>query len=226
MDISMHYVERGIGEPLVLLHGNGESSEYFKPQIEFFSASYRVIAVDTRGHGKSPRGKGRFSLSRFADDLKELLDELGINNANILGFSDGGNIALLFTLRYPGYVRRLILNGANLYPAGMKSTVWLLIFFSWCLESIGAVFSRRSARERELLSLMLLEPHIKPTELSSVDIPVLVIAGSHDMIRKGHTKKIHLSLKKGSLVILHGSHFVAAENSEAFNEAVFKFLSR
>ena len=53
MGINLHYIEQGSGEPLILLHGNGEDSTYFKYQIEHFATSHRVIAVDTRGHGKS-----------------------------------------------------------------------------------------------------------------------------------------------------------------------------
>ena len=54
MDIALSYLEKGSGQPLILLHGNGGSSKYFKKQIDYFSGDYRVIAIDTRGHGKSP----------------------------------------------------------------------------------------------------------------------------------------------------------------------------
>ena len=83
-----------------------------------------MIAVDTRGHGRSPRGRGTFTLERFADDLKGFLDRRGLRRIILLGFSDGGNIALIFALKYPGYVDRLILNGANLNPFGMKRPCW------------------------------------------------------------------------------------------------------
>ena len=108
---------------MVLLHGNGEDSSYFVNQISFFESKYLVIAVDTRGHGRSPRGCGTFTLERFADDLKGFLDRRGLRRIILLGFSDGGNIALIFALKYPGYVDRLILNGANLNPFGMKPSV-------------------------------------------------------------------------------------------------------
>lgn len=57
MDIRLYYEKAGDGEPLILLHGNGEDGTYFKHQMEYFSKDYRVIAIDTRGHGKSPRGE-------------------------------------------------------------------------------------------------------------------------------------------------------------------------
>lgn len=113
MDISLYYEEKGTGTPLILLHGNGENGDYFRHQTEYFSKSYRVIAVDTRGHGKSPRGDAPFTLEQFAEDLKEFCAKLEIPKAVILGFSDGANIAMKFTLKYPEKVRALILNGAS-----------------------------------------------------------------------------------------------------------------
>jgi len=104
MTIQLAYTERGTGFPLILLHGNGESSAYFANQIVPLAQVRRVIAVDTRGHGASPRGSAPFTLSQFADDLLAFMDRLGIAQADMLGFSDGGNIALLFALRHP--VRR------------------------------------------------------------------------------------------------------------------------
>ena len=100
--MNLYTKESGSGQPMVLLHGNGEDSSYFVNQISFFESKYLVIAVDTRGHGRSPRGHGTFTLERFADDLKGFLDRRGLRRIILLGFSDGGNIALIFALKYPG----------------------------------------------------------------------------------------------------------------------------
>lgn len=101
MDISLYYEKRGAGEPLVLLHGNGEDGSYFLHQMEAFSREFLVYALDTRGHGRSPRGSAPFTISQFAEDLLAFLDEQGLKRVNLLGFSDGGNIALTFALRHP-----------------------------------------------------------------------------------------------------------------------------
>ena len=89
MDIELFYREKGSGEPLILLHGNGEDGSYFVHQIEHFQSRYRVIALDTRGHGRSPRGSAPFTIRQFALDLYDFLRAHEIPSAVLLGFSDG-----------------------------------------------------------------------------------------------------------------------------------------
>lgn len=226
MDISLFYEERGEGLPLVLLHGNGESHEYFARQIEAFSRSYRVLALDTRGHGRSPRGEGAFTLRRFADDLYAFLRERGIERAHLLGFSDGGSIALYFTLAHPEMVDHLILNGANLCPAGVRRRYQLPIEIGY---RIAKCFAKKSAGARahaEILALMVNEPNFSPESLRALTMPALVIAGTRDMIRREHTEEIARQLPNATALFLPGSHFVAAENPEAFNAAVLDFLGK
>ena len=83
--MNLYTKESGTGQPMVLLHGNGEDSSYFVNQMSFFESKYHVIAVDTRGHGRSPRGRGIFTLERFADDLKGFLDRRGLRRIILLG---------------------------------------------------------------------------------------------------------------------------------------------
>ena len=224
MDIALNYIETGEGFPLVLLHGNGEDHTYFKRQMEPFSQRYRVIALDTRGHGGSPRGSAPFTLDRFAGGLKEFLDRKGITRCHLLGFSDGGNIALLFALKYPQYVEKLVLNGANLRPSGVKLSTQLPIVAGGCACGVCGLFSRQAKANWELLNLMVTQPHIRPKELGRLTMPTLVVAGENDMIREKHTRLIAASLPNSKLVILPGDHFVARRNWEAFNPVVLEFL--
>ena len=225
MEIALNYIEAGEGFPLVLLHGNGEDYTYFKRQMEPFSQQYRVIALDTRGHGKSPRGTAPFTLEQFAGDLKEFLDQRGITKCHLLGFSDGGNIALLFALRYPQYVEKLILNGANLTPAGVKLSTQLPIAAGWCASGVCGLFSKKAKANWEMLNLMVTQPHIRPQTLEKLAVPTLVIAGERDMIKEKHTRLIAASLPNSKLVILPGDHFVARRNWQQFNPAVQAFLA-
>lgn len=224
MDIQLHYEARGAGEPLILLHGNGEDGSYFVHQMAFFSQNYRVIAVDTRGHGQSPRGTAPFTIGQFAEDLLHLMDRLGLETANLLGFSDGGNIALTFALEHPERVDKLILNGANLFPGGVKRTVQLPIVLGYQIASLFARRQEKAKRNAELLGLMVKEPNLSPAGLSGLEVPTLVIAGTRDMIRARHTRLIAESLPNARLVFLPGDHFIANKQPDAFNRAVQEFL--
>ena len=225
-DIQLHYIEQGQGQPLILLHGNGEDSNYFEHQILHFADNYCVYAIDTRGHGQTPRGDKPFTIKQFADDLLDFMDAINIAEASILGFSDGGNIALEFALKHPERVEKLILNGANLFPKGVKP------LYQWPIDvgyRIARLFSKKSEKAKhnsELLGLMVNEPHIDPSELSRLTMPVLVIAGTKDMIKESHTRLIYKSLPNAQLNIIEGDHFVANKNPEAFNKVVDAFLRK
>lgn len=226
MHIALYYTEHGEGRPLVLLHGNGESHHYFDPQIAFFSASRRVIAVDTRGHGASPRGTAPFTICQFARDLEKFLDKLGLEQVDLLGFSDGGNIALTFALDHPERVRRLVLNGANLNTSGVKRSTQIPIELGYRAARLAARRDQRAVRKMEMLGLMVGQPNIDPASLQALEIPTLVIAGTRDLIRAEHTRLIAESLPLGELAWIRGDHFIAAKNPGPFNAAVDEFLRR
>ena len=151
MGISLYYQEKGNKEPLILLHGNGEDGSYFKNQIDYFSDRYRVIALDTRGHGKSPRGTEPFTIEQFACDLYDFMTSLEISNAVILGFSDGANIAMKFAMKYPSKVKALILNGGNLNPKGVKRVIQIPIEIGY---QIARQFASKSPDAKRMLKYL------------------------------------------------------------------------
>ena len=225
MDIRHYFVEKGQGEPLILLHGNGESSDYFVNQTNVFAERYHVYAVDTRGHGRTPRGDRPFTIRQFADDLLGFMDGHGIERAHLLGFSDGGNIAMIFAMRYPERVGRLILNGANLNTKGVRSSVQIPIEIGY---RTAKLFSGRSASARaktEMLGLMVNDPDVRPEELEAIRAKTLVIAGTKDLIRESETRRIAEHIPDSRLVLIPGNHFVASKNPEEFNRAVLDFLA-
>jgi len=224
MDISLNFIEKGTGDILILLHGNGESNKYFIHQIDFFSSRYKVIAIDTRGHGESLRGDAPFTLDQFAEDLHNFMLEQKIRKANILGFSDGGNIALLFALKYPDYVSKLILNGANLNPEGVKRFYQLPIILAYKLLVKIADRNPKAIKNAEMLGLMVNEPNIDPDCLKNLSIPTLVIAGTNDMIKQEHTKLIASKIPNAKLVFIKGTHIIAYQKPSEFNKAVNLFL--
>lgn len=224
MDITLYYQEKGNKEPFILLHGNGENGSYFENQIDYFSDRYRVIALDTRGHGKSPRGTEPFTIEQFSCDLYEFMVSLEISNAVILGFSDGANIAMKFAIKYPNKVKALILNGGNLNPKGVKRTTQIPIEIGYKIASLFASKSTGAKKNAEMLGLMVNEPNIEPNELSKITAPTLVICGSNDMIKESHTKEIAENIPNARLSIIKGNHFIANKRYAAFNKEVEDFL--
>jgi pimeloyl-ACP methyl ester carboxylesterase len=224
MDINHFFLEKGNGEPLILLHGNGGNSGYFKKQIDEFSKQYHVYAIDTRGHGKTPRGDKPFTIRQFADDLLGFMDEHQIDKAHILGFSDGGNIAMIFAIRYPDRVDRLILNGANLKPEGVKRSTQFPIEIGYKMAKKFANKSDSARLNAEMLGLMVNDPNVEPEELKGIKAKTLVIAGTNDMIKEEHTKLIAAGIPNSELIILKGNHFIASKHPEEFNRAVLDFL--
>lgn len=224
MDIKHNYIEKGEGEPFILLHGNGEDCSYFNGQIEEFSKLYHVYAIDTRGHGKTPRGKEPFTIRQFAKDLLCFMDQHGIEKAHLLGFSDGGNIAMVFAIMHPDRVNRLILNGANLDAGGVKRSTQIPIEIGYRIAKKSAAKNDAARLKAELLGLMVNDPNVKEEELSGIKAKTLVIAGTKDMIKEEHTKRIARGIPDSTLVFVKGDHFIANKNPEEFNQAVLGFM--
>ena len=224
MDITHFYVEKGQGDPLILLHGNGEDCTYFEHQIDVFAQHYHVYALDTRGHGQTPRGTRPFTIRQFADDLLAFMDARHIERAHLLGFSDGGNIAIIFAIRYPERVDRLILDGANLDTAGVKRRIQIPIEIGYRIARLFAKRSTSAQQHADLLGLMVNDPNIPVESLARIQAKTLVIAGTNDMIKERHTRLIAANIPDAQLVIIQGNHFIANKQSEAFNHAVLHFL--
>ena len=226
MDISLFYKEKGKGIPFVLLHGNGDSGEYFKNQVEYFSKDYRVITVDTRGHGNSPRGVAPFTMDQFAEDLNYFLKVHRMNNIILLGFSDGANIAIKYVLKYQDNIRALILNGADLDTKGVKRNIQIPIEIGYRIAKLSENKSEEAKRKAEILGLMVKEPNIKPEELHVIKVPTLVLAGTNDLIKDEHSKLIKDNISNSELSIVEGDHFIASKNPTEYNKTVQKFLKK
>lgn len=226
MDIELFYEEKGSGEPLILLHGNGEDHTIFCKIADYFAKKYRVIAIDTRGHGSSPLGEEPFSLYQFAEDLNEFMEEYQIEKANILGFSDGGNIALIFASKYPEKVIKLIANGANTKPSGIKPLVHAAMLFRYLIYSVAAAFSQKFAIKKALYYIMLHEPHITKEELEQITAPTLVLVGTEDLITESESRYIKKTIPNSEIVFVLGDHFILKNNTKDYIFAVEKFLDK
>jgi pimeloyl-ACP methyl ester carboxylesterase len=225
-DADIYYEVYGSGEPLLLLHGNSGSIAAFYKQIPALAKYYQVIAMDTRGQGKSiDKTTAPLTYEKFAEDAKLLLDSLNLKQANIVGWSDGGNTGLIMAIQYPALVKKLVTMGAVLSPDGIEQLL---------LNRLQANFNRNGLtpakafnNEQRLLTLLLKQPHITTSKLKSIHIPVLVLAGEKDVVLRAHTSKIASGINHAELLIINrASHYAPQEMPLAFNNAVLNFLKQ
>ncbi|KUG12896.1 oxidoreductase [Elizabethkingia sp. HvH-WGS333] len=217
-DAKIYYEEYGKGQPLILLHGNNGSISDFSKQIPFFAKNYRVIAVDTRGQGRSTDlTQDAYSYEKFASDLYQVIKSLNLEQVDIIGWSDGGNTALIFNYEHPEMVNRIVTIGANMNPAGVKETL---------IEQLKKQVAGNDPKTNQrLIQLMLNHPDIKSNQLSLITNPVLIVAGSDDVIKDEHTRLIHKLIRNSELAIIpDATHYIPFEQPEKLNELLLNFL--
>lgn len=225
----IYYEIYGSGQPLLLIHGNGDSIAALGHQIEEFSRRYRVIVADSRGHGRSDLGKGRLTYERQADDLNSLLAHLNVNAALVFGWSDGGILGLILAMQYPGRVAKLAIMGVSLNPDA--SEPWTEEWSrkrSALLERMLREGDRSQPWERlqRQFNLVSTQPQIPLSELAKVRVPTLVMAADKDLIRTEHTLQIFRALPQAHLAIFPGAtHQVPRENAELVNRSVAQFFA-
>ena len=223
--VRLYYETYGTGEPLLMVHPNGGSIADLSAQIEHFRQRYRVIAMDSRDHGRSGDSPGQLTYEKMTDDLAALLDTLNVGPVNVLGWSDGAIEALLLGIRHPAKVRKLVTMAANLTPAGLHPEATPLI------QSIVADLKSRATtpavrRELKVTSMMLTEPNIQLTALAKIEAPTLVLASDHDVIADTHTLDIYHHLPNSQLAIFPDAlHTIPFDDAATFNGVVDRFLT-
>jgi len=224
-NISIHYQEFGKGDTLLLLHGNSESLQSFSKQIPELSKYFYVIAMDSRGQGLSSRDDRKYTYELMADDVVAFLDALSINRVNIVGWSDGGNIGLIVAMNNPHKVKKLAVMGANLYNDETAIEPKINRILRKRLTALKASNKPSDKFGLEMTELLLYEPRINPDSLAKIQCPTLVMAGSKDMIKEGHTKLIASKIKDSKLTIFNpGTHYAPLQIPEKFNAAVVEFM--
>lgn len=219
--VKIYYEVYGEGHPLVVLHGNGGSIKDAAPFYPELLKKYKVIAIDSRAQGKSTDTDAPLTYDLMAGDINALLDELKIDSAFIWGHSDGAILGLIMAMKYPKKVEKLLAFGANIQP---DSTA----IFSWSINySKKTVKESPDIKEKKLNQLMLDYPNIPFSALSSIKIPVLIMAGDRDAIRPEHTLKLFQNISKSQLCILPGTtHGASWEKKELFLNLLADFFDK
>jgi pimeloyl-ACP methyl ester carboxylesterase len=219
----MVYAVQGNGRTLVLLHGGGDSGEHsFEQQIQMLSLRHRIIAPDQVGQGRTPDVPGLLTYTGMMEDTVALLQLLHLRNVDVMGFSDGGILALMMAARHPQLVRRLVISGVNISPEGLTDEQ---------REELRASQAPQPRNiDEKLAQLWLTSPTKEELSLSilaTIHKPVLVISGDRDAIRLEHTLEIYRALPDSELCILPGTdHGTFSGRPEWLNPILTDFLDR
>jgi len=228
--MKMYYEEYGTGEPMFLIHGNGADIRSMGNQIDYFKTKYRVIAADSRGHGKSELKTDSLTYVQMAQDWADLATHLGVDSLNIIGWSDGGILALLMGIHHPSKVKKIVTMGANLRPDTTAVYPFAVNWVARERQNVQAKIAEHDTTRNwhllmQHLGLLGDQPTISRKDLARIQCPVLIVAGDKDIIREEHTVEIYQSIKKAHLCILPGeTHFTPASDPELFNKIADKFI--
>jgi pimeloyl-ACP methyl ester carboxylesterase len=237
----------GHGTPILFLHGGLLFFDNnFPSQREYFAANHMVIGIDQRGHGHSPDTPGPLSYQQMSDDTAAVLAQLKVGPVDVVGHSDGADIALLLARDHPELVRRVVISGANL--RGGLSPAELEKRKQWSpgqweekiratADSLPAFFRSDYAKVSpdgpdhwmKLVTKayqMWIQPVvIEPADLKRITAPVLVMAGDHDFTSLEETVEIYRGLPHGQLFILpQTGHGTFEQRPELSNLAIREFL--
>lgn len=225
--VKLYYEVYGTGEPLLMVHGNGGSISDLRRQIAHFRRHYRVIAMDSRDHGRSADSAEPLTYEKMTDDLAALLDHLKVGPVDVLGWSDGGIEALLLGIRHPTKVKKLVAMAANLNPSEDAFSPDVLALIKSMMADIPAAVRETPEGRRSLkvTGMMLVEPHIDVKALEAITAPTLVLAADHDVIRDEHTIDIYHHIPNSQLAIFpNATHMILFDDPATFNAAVERFL--
>ena len=225
--IKFYYEVYGVGEPVLLVHGNGGNMADLAAQIAHFRKRYKVIAMDSRDQGRSGDSKDKLTYEKMTDDLAALLDHLKIGPVNVVGWSDGGIEALLLAIRHPAKVKKIVAMAANLNPSENALYPEVLSLVKSLIDSVPAADrdTPRGRRDLKVTGMMLEEPNIDAKALEAITAPTLVLASDHDVIRDEHTVEIYRHIPNSQLAIFpNATHMIPFDDPVTFNATVERFL--
>jgi pimeloyl-ACP methyl ester carboxylesterase len=227
----IHYISVGNGPAVLLLHGGLSNRLSWFAQLPWLvESACRVVLLDTRGHGESGLGRAALSYRRLAADAIAVLDALGIARADVVGWSDGGNTALMLGLGWPQRVRRIVAISANFSPAGLTPHARgedlapsRGLAYWWRRWWTGAG-ERLRMLEARIKHLWHSRPNLQRSDLRRITAPCLVIVGEADVVSVTHARQMAENLAQGTLDIIAGGHFTPVTHARRVKALIAGFL--
>ena len=230
--IRIWYAEFGRGTPVILLHGGLANSSYWGKLVPALSGRYRVVVMDSRGHGRSTRNTHPFGYDLMASDVVGLMDYLKIRKAAIVGWSDGAILGLDIAIHHPERVSKLFAFAANSDPSGVMDVDKSPVFTAYIARA-RQEYAALSSTPREYDSFVAQiekmwasEPHFTVEQLRGIRVPTWIVDADHEeAIKRENTLYMADHIPNASLLIQPGvSHFSFLQDPEQFNRDVLHFL--
>lgn len=212
--ITLHYEKSGKGNPILLLHGNGEDHKIYDELIYKLKIDYTLYAIDSRNHGESSITND-YTYESIAIDIYEFIEIMNLKDVTIIGFSDGAIISLLVALKDPKRLSKLILLGINLSPKDFKEDIY---------QSLINEYEKTKA---PLIKMMLEQPNISLTRLKTINTPTLLVAGENDLFKEESFQDIIQNMPNASLKIIKGhDHSSYVIHEDILYPTIIKFLKK
>ncbi|NHI89745.1 MAG: alpha/beta fold hydrolase [Candidatus Thorarchaeota archaeon] len=253
--VNLYYEVHGEGEPVIFGNGIFSNTLGWVNQLPVFSKYYQVVLYDMRGQGQSDKPDGPYSFEMHADDQKALLDELGIDKVHHVGISYGGELGLVFALKYPDMLRSLVAcssvsfvgpllyNMCQLWRSACVLEDPEVFYYATVPLNFGETFIRDStaileqAKKRYVgldypALVRLLDAFLMiniTDQLSKIEAPTCIIAGEKDILKPAdpYSRVIHNNIPNSEMVIVRDSgHAITFDRPDEFNSIVLGFLRK
>jgi pimeloyl-ACP methyl ester carboxylesterase len=230
------YGVHGKGEPVILLHGGMGNGDHFSSQVLALRDTFQVIAIDSRGHGRSSLPKGKLSYHVMAGDVVAVMDKLKLERAAIVGWSDGGSIGLDLAILQPDRVSRLFIVGTNYDSKGSKSrrgkppASTFTAYTAKCRADhtrLGNSAKSFAAQINAMLPVWRRLGGFQKDQIMTIQVPTMVALGDHDeIIEMAQVEEMAKIIPKGKLAVFTDtSHFAMWQDPTTFNKVLLEFLT-
>jgi pimeloyl-ACP methyl ester carboxylesterase len=233
-DVDIFYQVFGDGSPVLLLHGGLSNGDHWVNVIpELTAAGYQAIAMDSRGHGRSTFDQRPITYELMASDVLALMDHLGIEQADLVGWSDGGIIGLTLALSHPERLNRVVAYGANFDPTGVRLDIGQNAYFNAYIAQAAREYQELSPQPQRwdqflanISHMWATEPNYTMDQLESIATPFLILDGEkEEAIDLNQTKLMWRLIPGAELALMPNTgHFALFEQPREFSQITLDFL--
>jgi pimeloyl-ACP methyl ester carboxylesterase len=231
--IKIWYATFGRGSPVILLHGGLANANYWGGLIPALAPHYRVVVMDSRGHGRSSRDAKPYGYDLMASDVLALMDYLKIDKAALVGWSDGAIIGLDIALHHPERLSKLFAFAANSDPSGVKDVNQSPVFTAFVArarkeyETLSPTPTQYDAFLAQITKMWETQPNWSAADLAGITVPTWIVDADHDEAIKRENTLFMADHIPGSGLLIQPqvSHFSFLQDPQQFNADVLHFLA-